>query len=49
MHWYTITAPVDQGSAATTTQHREMIKSFKKIGYNRFLKDAGHNFHQVRG
>ena len=49
LHWYTITVQVYQGYAATTTQHRNLIHSFNKIGYNRFLKYTGHNLNQVRG
>ena len=49
LHWCTITAQVDQGYAATTKQQHDLIHSFKKIGYNRFLEDAGHNLNQVYG
>ena len=48
-YWYNITFQVDQGSAATTTKYRELIDNFKGIGYNGFITDTGHNFHQVRG
>ena len=49
LNWYTINTQVYQGSDATTIQHRELVHNFKKIGYNRFLKDYGHNLHQVHG
>ena len=31
LHWYTITDKVYQGSAGTTTQHRDMVHILKRV------------------
>ena len=41
LNWYTTAAQVDQLSDITTTKYRDMIHSFNKIRYNRFLKYTG--------